>query len=133
LEFDNNQFEYLPDAIKAHLKRFPSIKNGLNELENRILDISIKDKPKSKKELLSNLITNQGIYGFGDTQYERVISTLKPLFSSFNPVRVNSKGKSILLTENNYYSQIRDTEVYLGGAIKYNYLYNTDTNRILKL
>ncbi|MGB5171486.1 MAG: DUF1835 domain-containing protein [Eudoraea sp.] len=133
LEFDNNQFEYLPDAIKAHLKRFPSIKNGLNELENRILDISIKDKPKSKKELLSNLITNQGIYGFGDTQYERVISTLKPLFSSFNPVRVNAKGKSILLTENNYYSQIRDTEVYLGGAIKYNYLYNTDTNRILKL
>ncbi|MGB5319235.1 DUF1835 domain-containing protein, partial [Eudoraea sp.] len=114
LEFDNNQFEYLPDAIKAHLKRFPSIKNGLNELENRILDISIKDKPKSKKELLSNLITNQGIYGFGDTQYERVISTLKPLFSSFNPVRVNAKGKSILLTENNYYSQIRDTEVYLG-------------------
>ncbi|MGB5358159.1 MAG: DUF1835 domain-containing protein [Eudoraea sp.] len=133
LEFDNNQFEYLPDAIRAHLKRFPSIKNGLNELENRILDISIKDKPKSKKELLSNLITNQGIYGFGDTQYERVISTLKPLFSSFNPVRVNAKGKSILLTENNYYSQIRDTEVYLGGAIKYNYLYNTDTNRILKL
>lgn len=133
MDYDSYQYDYLSDAIKSHLKRFPTIKNGLNEMENRILEMAIQEKPKSKKELLGNLIGSQGLYGFGDTQYERVISNLKPLFSSFNPVRVNSKGKSILLSENNYYSQIRDSEVYLGGALKYNFLYNTETSRILKL
>ncbi|UCD59918.1 MAG: DUF1835 domain-containing protein [Flavobacteriaceae bacterium] len=133
IDFDNYQFEYLADAIKVHLKRFPTIKNGLNELENRVLEYSLQQKPKSKKQLLNKLIQNQGFYGFGDTQYERVISNLRPLFSSFNPVRLTAKGKEILDGQTNYYSQIRDNEDYLGGALKYNFLYNTESDRILKL
>ncbi|MGB5226854.1 MAG: DUF1835 domain-containing protein [Eudoraea sp.] len=133
IDFDNYQFDYLSDAIKVHLRRFPTIKNGLNELENRVLEFSLQQKPKSKKELLNSLIQNQGFYGFGDTQYERVISNLRPLFSSFNPVRLTRKGKEILEGQTNYYSQIRDNEDYLGGALKYNFLYNTESDRILKL
>ncbi|MGB5385550.1 MAG: DUF1835 domain-containing protein [Eudoraea sp.] len=133
IDFDNYQFDYLSDAIKVHLRRFPTIKNGLNELENRVLEFSLQQKPKSKKELLSSLTQNQGFYGFGDTQYERVISNLRPLFSSFNPVRLTRKGKEILEGQTNYYSQIRDNEDYLGGALKYNFLYNTESDRILKL
>lgn len=133
IDFDNYQFDYLSDAIKVHLRRFPTIKNGLNELENRVLEFSLQQKPKSKKELLSSLIQNQGFYGFGDTQYERVITNLRPLFSSFNPVRLSRKGKEILEGKTNYYSQIRDNEDYLGGALKYNFLYNTESDRILKL
>ena len=94
IDFDNYQFDYLSDAIKVHLRRFPTIKNGLNELENRVLEFSLHQKPKSKKELLGKLIENQGFYGFGDTQYERVISSLRPLFTSFNPVRLTAKGKA---------------------------------------
>ncbi|MER3373117.1 MAG: DUF1835 domain-containing protein [Allomuricauda sp.] len=130
---DNFQFEYLSDALKTHLKRFPTIKNGLNELENHILDVAATQKPKSKKELLGNLLTDQGFYGFGDSQYERIITSLKPLFGSFNPVKLTKKGKEVLENKNNYYSQIRDNQLYLGGSLKYNFLYNTDTNRILKL
>jgi hypothetical protein len=133
IDFDNYQFDYLSDAIKVHVRRFPTIKNGLNELENRVLEFSLHQKPKSKKELLGKLIENQGFYGFGDTQYERVISSLRPLFSSFNPVRLTAKGKQILDGQTNYYSQIRDSEDYLGGALKYNFLYNTESDRILKL
>ncbi|NNF19792.1 MAG: DUF1835 domain-containing protein, partial [Flavobacteriaceae bacterium] len=77
---DHFSFEYLSDALKAHLKRFPTIKNGLNEIENRILEVSLLEKPKSKKALLTNLLETQTLYGFGDTQYERVITSLKPLF-----------------------------------------------------
>ena len=102
-------------------------------MENRVLEFSLQQKPKSKKELLSSLIQNQGFYGFGDTQYERVITNLRPLFSSFNPVRLSRKGKEILEGKTNYYSQIRDNEDYLGGALKYNFLYNTESDRILKL
>lgn len=127
------QFEYLSDALKTHLKRFPTIKNGLNELENHVLEIAVEKKPKSKAALMGELVTNQGFYGFGDTQYERIVTTLKPLFSSFNPVKLSKKGMEVLHSETNYYSQIRDNQMYLGGSLKYNFLYNTETDRILKL
>jgi len=127
------QFEYLSDALKTHLKRYPTIKNGLNDLENHILELAKNEKPESKKELMGSLLTNQGFYGFGDTQYERMISSLKPLFSSFDPVKLTKKGLNVLKQESNYYSELRDNQMYLGGSLKYNFLYNTDTDRILKL
>lgn len=132
-DFKYFQFDYLSEAIKAHLKRFPTIKNGLNEIENHILQLSLDKSPKSKRELLSTVLSDQGVYGFGDTQYERIITTLKPLYTSFNPVRLSKKGKEVLEGKTSYYSSIRDNEAYLGGALKYNYLYNTESDRILKL
>ncbi|BFP43102.1 hypothetical protein FGF1_39470 [Flavobacteriaceae bacterium GF1] len=132
-DFDSFQFKYLSEAIKAHLQRFPTIKNGLNAVENTVLGVAREQKPKSKRDLIGKILQNQGFYGFGDSQYERMITTLKPLFSSFNPVRLSTKGKAILEKRENYYSQLRDEDYYLGGALKYNFLYNTETNRILKL
>ncbi|EAR01422.1 DUF1835 domain-containing protein [Maribacter sp. HTCC2170] len=132
-DFKNYKFDYLSDAIKAHLRRFPTIKNGLNSLENNILQLSLDEKPKSKRELLRTVLNNQGVYGYGDTQFERMISNLKPLFTSFNPVRLTKKGKEILEGQTSYYSHIQDNEVYLGGALKYNFLYNSESDRILKL
>lgn len=132
-DFENYQFDYLSDALVAHLKRFPTIKNGLNEQENRILELAITEKPKNKKDLLGSMLANQGRYGFGDTQYERILVTLKPLFTSFDPVRLTKKGKDILDGKTSFYSKIRDNEAYLGGALKYNFLFNSDTGRILKL
>jgi len=132
-DFNNYQFDYLSDAISAHLGRFPSIKNGLNAMENNILQLSKNQKPTSKKDLLKTILNNQGLLGFGDSQYERAILRLKPLFSSFNPVRLTQKGKEILDSKTSYYSCIQDNDVYLGGALKYNFLFNGNTERILKL
>ena len=132
-DYENYHFEYLENAIKAHLKRFPTIKNGLNELENRILQIADEEKPASKKALMGAILKNQGWYGFGDTQFQRILQNLRPLFKSVSPVRLSKKGKEILENKTNYYSVIRDNEAYLGGALKYNFLYNTEAHRILKL
>lgn len=130
---NNFQFQYLSEALRAHLKRFPTIKNGLNEMENRILDTAASQKPESRAILLNQVLANQGYYGFGDTQYNRMISSLKPLFGSFNPVKLTRKGKEVLINKANYYSQLRDNQLYLGGSLKYNFLYNSTTDRILKL
>lgn len=132
-DFDNYRFDYLSGAITAHLKRFPTIRNGLNDLENHILQLSVDQKPKSKKELVTTVLSDQGLYGFGDTQIDRIITTLKPLYHTFNPVRLTKKGKEILEAQTSYYACIQDNDAYLGGALKYNYLYNTESNRILKL
>ncbi len=127
------QFKYLSDALKAHLKRYPTIKNGLNVLENKVLLTAENENIESRPELLKELLSDQGYYGFGDTQYNRIITSLRPLFSSFNPVKLTKKGKEVLNSKVNYYSQIRDNQQYLGGSLKYNFLYNSTTDRILKL
>jgi len=127
------QFEYLSEALKTHLRRFPTIKNGLNELENHILETARTKKLGSKGELMDALLTDQGYYGFADSQYDRIITSLRPLFNSFNPVKLTKKGISVMENKSNYYSQIRDNQLYLGGSLKYNFLFNTETNRILKL
>lgn len=132
-DFKNYQFDYLGEAIQSHLKRFPSIVNGLNNMEQSILELARVKKPESRKGLLKEVLQNQGNLGFGDSQYDRAISRLKPLFHSFNPVHLTKKGQEILDRKTSYYSCIQDNDVYLGGSLKYNFLYNTDTSRILKL
>ena len=127
------QFKYLSDALKAHLKRYPTIKNGLNVLENKVLQTVEEEKPESKEKLLSSLLSNQGFYGFGDTQYNRIVTSLRPLISTVNPLKLTKKGKEVLDNRLNFYSQIRDNQQYLGGSLKYNFLYNSSTDRILKL
>ncbi len=132
-DFENYHFDYLSSAIKLHLKRFPSIKNGLNELENRVLALAADQKPQNKKLFVQNLLGTQGLYGYGDSQFERILTNLKPLFTSLSPVRLSKKGKDILEGKTSYYSQIRDNEAYLGGALKYSFLFNNESGRILKL
>ncbi|MGB7395329.1 MAG: DUF1835 domain-containing protein [Pricia sp.] len=132
-DYSEFQFDYLSGAIHAHLQRFPSIKNGLNDMENTILRLAMEKKPADRKSFLSEILQNQGFLGFGDSQYERALGRMKPLFSSFKPVRLTKKGKEILDNKTSYYSCLRDNDVYLGGALKYNFLYNTESNRILKL
>jgi hypothetical protein len=132
-DFENYHFDYLSSAIKLHLKRFPSIKNGLNELENRVLALAAEQKPQNKKLFIQNLLGTQGLYGYGDSQFERILTNLKPLFTSLSPVRLSKKGKDILEGKTSYYSQIRDNEAYLGGALKYSFLFNNESGKILKL
>lgn len=132
-DYHNFQFDYLSDAIKAHLKRFPSIRNGLNEVENQVLRLSVDRKPNTRVQLVEMALANQGVYGFADTQYDKILNTLKPLYSSFNPVKLTKKGKDILEGKTSYYACIQDNDEYLGGALKYSYLYNTASDRILKL
>ncbi len=132
-DFKQYQFDYLGEAVQTHLQRFPSIRNGLNQMENNILEVANSEKPKNRGAFLGVILQNQGMLGFGDSQYERAINRLKPLFTSLNPVKLSRKGKKILENQTSYYSCIQDNEVYLGGALKYNFLYNTTTDRILKL
>ncbi|TFG73201.1 MAG: hypothetical protein E4H26_10115 [Flavobacteriales bacterium] len=132
-DFEQYQFPYLSEVLHAQLRRFPTIKNGLNEMENNILRQAMERKPENKKIFMDALLQNQGVLGFGDTQYERAIGRLKPLFMSFNPVKLSKKGREILAGKTSYYSYIRENDVYLGGALKYNFLFNTDNNKILKL
>mgnify|MGYP000117895664 FL=1 len=126
-------FQYLASAIEAHLIRFPSINNGLNKIENTILETANSYKLKSKHQLVGKLLQNQDVYGFGDLQYEHSINQLKKLFTSFNPVKLSKKGQDVLKNQTNFYSELRSENSYLGGAKKYSFLFNTQSEKLLQI
>lgn len=126
-------FTFIHEAIKTHLKRFPTIKNGLNEVENTILNTVTHKAYQSKKELTHHLLKNQEYYGFGDIQFEHKFNKLKGLFKSFSPVLLNDLGYDVQQNKQNYYHSIKSDYSYLGGTLKYNYLYNQIDGKLLKL
>lgn len=126
-------FTYLASAIEAHLLRFPSINNGLNQIENSILKTANSNTLQSKNQLIGKLLKNQETHGFGDIQYEFSINQLKNLFTSFNPVKLSKKGAKILDNQMNFYSEIRNENSYLGGAKKYSFLFNNQTEKLLQI
>lgn len=126
-------FKYLASAIEAHLQRFPSTINGLNKIENNILEAAIHKNPTSKKQLISQLLKEENIYGFGDLQYENKITDLRKLFHSFNPVKLNEKGNRVFQNQLNYYGALRNDISYLGGSKKYSFLFQNHSEKLLQI
>ncbi len=77
----SKKFAYFQLAINQHLKRFPS-ENGLNEIENKILEI-VKAKPLTENELIKDLLfwqQQKTVYGFGDVQYAQYLKKINKYF-----------------------------------------------------
>ncbi len=132
-KFNASQLKYLPNAIEAHIQRFPSVKNGLNALENSIIDAAMIQKFESKEKMVGHILKNQGFYGLGDSQFFKMVSDLKPLFRTFNPVTISRLGKDVQGKKENFYAQIKDENAFLGGTNKYDFLYHEESERLLKL
>ncbi|MCG5644249.1 DUF1835 domain-containing protein [Flavobacteriaceae bacterium LSUCC0859] len=132
-DFENFNFPYLKSAFQLHLQRFPSLKNGLNTPENKVLQLVSSNEYAHKEMLIKELLSHQGNMGFGDSQYLRMLQRLQPLFSSFKPVKLKRTAHKVLNGQTNFYSKIKDSKLYLGGALKYAYLYNQEQKNFLKL
>lgn len=132
-KFNASQFKYLTPALEAHMMRFPTIKNGLNAIENDILTQVVNKKHKTKEALVKTMLQRPNYYGFGDTQYFQKLNDLKSLFRSFNPVYLTDLGLDVQQKLQNYYHEIKEDDVYLGGSLKYAYLYNELDGKLLKL
>lgn len=81
----NPKFEYFQLAINQHLKTFP-LKNGLNEIENKILEI-INNEPLLENEIIKKVLSwqaNETIYGFGDLQYASYLKNLQPYYTIYD-------------------------------------------------
>lgn len=129
----SDTFKYLEKAIQTHLLRYPTIKNGLNHIENTILKTVVKEDIITAPVLMNNLIKNQAIYGFGALQFKHKIHQLKGLFTSLTPISLNDLGIDVFQKKQNYYPSIKDSATYLGGSLKYGYLYNEIDGKLLKL
>ncbi len=126
-------FQYLASAIEAHILRFPSLENGLNKIETSILQTANENTFTSKDKLVGKLLKDGEVYGFGDLQYFNKINHLSKLFYSFNPVKLNKKGKQVLENQLNFYAQLRNDDAYLGGSKKYSFLFNHQSEKLLQI
>lgn len=92
------KFRYLQKAIDQHLKRFPD-KNGLNQIQNKILEL-IEMGYSKKTDILKGLLhwqQKETVYGFGDLQYAIYLDKLKDYYNiDQNQYKLNKKGKLII-------------------------------------
>ena len=128
----NSSFIYLNSCLKAHLKRFPNLKNGLNVLEENILSI-IRDKDvKSKGHLIGYALNFQGYYGYGDIQILRIIDLLAIFYEETETrITLNRKGHEALIGIHNFASEINDT-ITFGGINRMDYYFSTKQNELIK-
>ena len=113
-------FKYLPAAIAAHIQRFPSQLNGLNEIEQYIVGM-VHSQPRSQKQIVRALLLRADYYGFGDLQYFNLLEQLNDLFTvQDNTYTLNQTGLAVHHCQTNYLT-INTQPVLLGGATHFNF------------
>lgn len=96
----SGKFIYLQAAINQHLKRFP-FENGLNEIENKIVQI-IGSEALTSLEIVNKLLfwqNENSVYGFGDMQFFTYLKELNNyFFIDDEKYYLNEAGKRKLST-----------------------------------
>lgn len=98
-DFNKNiKFPYFQSAMNQHLKRFQTV-NGLNEIQNKILEI-IDSSALTANEIVKELLIwqrKETVYGFGDIQYFLYLKKLSDFVRiSEEKYFLNAKGKAII-------------------------------------
>jgi hypothetical protein len=68
IDEDTSAMPFLGDALRLHLMRFPSVKNGLGRVENAALEI-ISNGAIGFKSLFPRFGKAEPVYGMGDSQF----------------------------------------------------------------
>lgn len=84
LRLDTSALPFLGGGLRAHLERFPSIRNGLARIENRALQL-IREGHSRFSDLFAGFGEAEAIYGLGDSQFwlslRRMSATIQPLIT----------------------------------------------------
>ena len=108
-------FPFLSSALKAHIKRFPKADNGLNHLQERMLDL-IKKGGNTKKKIVGEMLRQDFYYGFGDVQYFEMLHQLAKLYDTQGDrLIINTQGESVLSGQVHFLA-IEKSDFPLGGA-----------------
>jgi hypothetical protein len=126
-------FEYLSSCIRAHIERFPNAVTGLNALEKNILKLINMNNITSMNQLLGYSLEYQGYYGYIDIQLQRVINKLQLFYEvKEDKIELTPEGNEALNASRNFYRVLKSDE-FLGGVKVYDFLYDSESHKILKL
>lgn len=126
-----SSFKYLSNCLKAHIRRFPDTRSGLNTLEYNTLKLIKKHTIKSRHHLLGYCLHYQGYYGFGDLQLKRMINVLALFYDETeNTLTLNRNGHLALEHLKNFYNDIA-TDFQFGGINKTNFQYDKERKKLV--
>lgn len=126
-------FEYLSSCMRAHIERFPNSITGINSLEQNILKLIEKNNITSMNQLIGYALQYQGYFGLGELQIRRLIDSLNLFYKvEDNRIVLTEEGKEALNASRNFYRELKNDEC-LGGVKKFDFLYDADSHKILKL
>ncbi len=136
LDTDMSALPYLRAGLRAHLKRFPDVKNGLGKIENIGLEL-IQRGARDFMDLFSRFGDAAPVYGLGDAQLwlalRRMSGARQPLLTiaglngddrgkSLNPdiarnvgFEITALGQSVLRGEADFVS-LNGIDIWLGGV-----------------
>ena len=127
-----SSFDYLSNCLKSHIERFPNKETGLNVLETHVLQLIETHTIKSEHQLCGYALSQQGYYGYGDTQIIKIIEYLRPYFNTIEgTLTLNETGVKLLKKEINVFDQLQN-DFSFGGAKKYDWLYDATKNQLIK-
>jgi hypothetical protein len=126
-------FEYLSSCIRAHIERFPNINTGLNSLETNVLKLITENEINNQNQLLGYVLEYQGYYGYNAMQMERLLEKLQDFYEVGEKlVELTDKGRQALNASRNFYRELKNDEC-LGGVSMYDFLYDPESHKLLKL
>lgn len=129
----NTNFEYLSSCIRAHIERFPNSVTGINTLERNVLKLIANHEIKNENHLLGYALQYQGYYGYSDNQMQRLLKKLSIFYEKAGEKLILSEaGELALANKKNFYRDLKNDE-YFGGARMYDFLYESESHRLLKL
>jgi len=129
----NTNFEYLSSCIRAHVERFPNSISGINSLEKNVLRLIESHDIKNENHLLGYALQYQGYYGYSDNQMQRLLKKLSIFYDKIsNKMVLSEKGRLALDGKKNFYRELNNDECF-GGAKMYDFLYESESHRLLKL
>jgi len=126
-----SNFKYLSNCLKAHLRRFPDTRSGLNTLEYNTLKLIEKHNIKSKHHLLGYCLHYQGYYGFGDLQLTRMINELELFFvETEDTLKLNRNGYLAIEHQKNFKKEL-NIDFQFGGVNKSKFQYDKQNNKLI--
>ena len=97
IDDDTSVMPFLGQALRLHLKRFPSVKNGLGHIENKALEL-ISSGAIEFKQLFPRFWEAEPAYGLGDSQFwcalERLANAKEPLIKISGPENAEPRFKT---------------------------------------
>ena len=126
-------FQYLSSCLRAHLQRFPNMLTGLNTMEHNILEMVNNYQIKNTRQLLGYALEYQGYYGYGDMQMKRVVARLFQFFNQTDERLLLSDRGILAIEEKKNFYNTQQLEWYYGGVRKYDFLYDKESHKLLKL
>ncbi|PSR55146.1 hypothetical protein AHMF7605_17355 [Adhaeribacter arboris] len=113
---DFTRLPLLPIALHAHLTRFPSVQNGLNAIEQLLLEI-IATNQLTTTELFEKFWQRTSLFGLGDAQIVNYLVELEQaeLIQIQETISITDLGNKTLRSECDYV-QLHPVNRWLGGV-----------------